>query len=218
MKRTAYILSLVAAVATTLAADWPQWRGPNFNGFTDEKNLPAEFNKEGAQWTLDMPGPSASTPVVIGDKVFTSTIDAQNKSLHAICIDRKTGKIVWNNKTGDGISRDDRSNFSSPSPVADKDRVFFFYGNGALVAFDHGGKELWQRSITKDYGDFAFQWTFSSSPLLANGKLYLQILQRNTPVHGKGKEGAESFLLAMDPATGKEVFRHVRPREAAAES
>jgi outer membrane protein assembly factor BamB len=221
MKRTAYFLSLVAAASTfgtAFCADWAQWRGPNFNGSTEEKGLPAEFNKEGAQWALDMPGPSASTPVVFGDKVFTSTIDAQNKSLHAICIDRKTGKILWNNKTGDGISRDDRSNFSSPSPVADKDRVFFFYGNGTLVAFDHAGKELWQRSITKDYGDFAFQWTFSSTPLLHGGKLYLQVLQRDRPVHGRGKQGGESFLLAMDPATGKELFRHVRPSEAAQES
>ena len=221
MKRTAYILSLIAAASTfgtALCADWAQWRGPNFNGSTDEKGLPAEFNKEGAQWVLDMPGPSASTPIVFGDKLFTSTIDAQNKSLHAICIDRKTGKVLWNNKTGDGVSRDPRSNFSSPSPVADKDRVFFFYGNGTLVAFDHAGKELWQRSITKDYGDFAFQWTFSSTPLLHGGKLYLQVLQRDRPVGGRGKQGGESFLLALDPANGKELFRHVRPSEAAQES
>lgn len=220
MKRSAFF-SIVAAgstFVTVLAADWPQWRGPNFNGFTEEKGLPVEFSKATASWTLDMPGPSASTPVVYGDKVFVSTVDSQNKTLHAMCLDRKTGKVVWNNKTGDGISRDNLSNYSSPSPVADKDRVFFFYGNGTLVAFDHAGKELWQRSITKDYGDFAFQWTFASSPLLHGGKLYLQVLQRDTPVHGKGKQGGESFLLAMDPATGKEIFRHVRPSEAAAES
>jgi outer membrane protein assembly factor BamB len=221
MKRTGYFLAIAVAASTlfsALAADWPQWRGPNFNGSTDEKGLPSEFSKESAVWSLNMTGPSASTPVVFGDKVFVSTADAQNKSLHAMCVDRKTGKVRWNHKTGDGINRDDRSNYSSPSPAVDKDRVIFFYGNGTLVAFDHAGKELWQRSITKDYGDFAFQWTFSSSPMLAHGKLYLQILQRNTPVHGKGKQGAESFLLAMDPATGKELFRHVRPSEAAAES
>lgn len=221
MNRSTFIFSLAAAASTlvsTFAADWPQWRGPNFNGFTEEKGLPTEFSKTSAAWTLDMPGPSASTPVVLGDKIFVSTVHQENQTLHAMCIDRKTGKVLWNNKTGDGISRDRLSNFSSPSPVADKDRVFFFYGNGTFVAFDHAGKELWNRSITKDYGDFAFQWTFASSPLLHGGKLYLQVLQRDTPVHGKGKPGAESFLLAMDPATGKELFRHVRPSEAAAES
>jgi outer membrane protein assembly factor BamB len=221
MKRSAYIVAFTVAASTlfgALAADWPQWRGPNFNGSTDEKGLPSEFSKDSAAWTLDMPGPSASTPVVFGDRVFTSTVDAEKKILLAMCLDRKTGKVLWSNKTGEGISRDNMSNYASPSPAADKDRVFFFYGNGTLVAFDHAGKELWNRSITQDYGDFAFQWTFSSSPLLYGGKLYLQVLQRDTPVHGKGKEGGESFLLAMDPATGKELFRHVRPSDAAAES
>ena len=221
MKRTGNFLAITVAASTlfsALGADWAQWRGPNFNGFTEEKDLPAEFNKEGAQWSLDMPGPSASTPIVFGDKVFVSTVHSENKTLHAMCLDRKTGKVLWNNKTGDGISRDQLSNYSSPSPVADKDRVFFFYGNGTFVAFDHAGKELWQRSITKDYGDFAFQWTFASSPLLHGGKLYLQVLQRDRPVHGKGKDGGESFLLAMDPANGKELFRHIRPSEAAQES
>ncbi len=200
------------------AADWAQWRGPEFNGFTPEKDLPSQWSKESAAWSVDMPGPSASTPVIVGDRIFTSTVDAQNQTLHAVCIDRKTGKVLWNHKTGDGIRRDDRSNYSSPSPAADKDRVIFFYGNGTLVAFDHSGKELWNRSITKDYGDFAFQWTFSSSPMLHGGKLYLQVLQRDVPVHGKGKRGAESFLLAMNPATGENICRHVRPSDAAAES
>jgi outer membrane protein assembly factor BamB len=217
MNGSAFIISL-AALSSVLAADWPQWRGPNFNGFTSEKGFPTEWTKESAAWTMDMPGPSASTPVVVGDRIFTSTADLQNKTLHALCLDRKTGKVLWNHKTGDGVRRDDRSNYASPSPAADKDRVIFFYGNGTLVALDHSGKELWNRSVTREYGDFAFQWTFSSSPMLHAGKLYLQVLQRNQPVHGEGKQGAESFLLALDPATGKVLYRHVRPSEAVAES
>lgn len=217
MKHLNVVLSCLT-LASALAADWPQWRGPNFNGFTAEKDLPSEWSKSSAAWTVDMPGPSASTPVILGDRVFVSTIHEENKTLHAICLDRKTGKILWNQKTGDGVSRDRLSNYSSPSPVATDDKVFFFYGNGTLVAFDHSGKELWNRSITEEYGDFAFQWTFSSSPMLHDGKLYLQILQRDVPVHGKGKRGGESFLLAMDPNNGKVLFRHVRPSEAKAES
>jgi outer membrane protein assembly factor BamB len=210
-------LSFLTASAL-FGADWSQWRGPNFNGFTSEKGLPAEWTRESAAWTVDLPGPSASTPIIFGDRVFVSTVDSANKSLQAMCLDRKTGKILWNQKTGDGINRDNLSNYSSPSPAVDQDRAIFFYGNGTLVAFDHAGKELWNRSITRDYGDFAFQWTFASSPLLANGKLYLQVLQRNVPVHGKGKDGGESFFLAMDPANGKEIYRHIRSSEAVAES
>ena len=217
MKYAVLISSLLCAGAA-FAADWAQWRGPEFNGSSTETGLPSKWTLEDARWTLDMPGPSASTPVILGDRVFTSVIDGQSQTLHALCIDRKSGKIIWDKKTGDGIRRDDRSNYSSPSPVVDKDRVFFFYGNGALLAYDHAGKELWNRDIQKDYGDFAFQWTFSSSPMLHNGVLYQQVLQRNQPVHGKGKDGAESFIIAMEPATGKTLWKHVRPSEAVAES
>lgn len=214
----AVLVGSLLTVGTALAADWAQWRGPDFNGSSPETGLPSKWTPEEALWAADMPGPSASPPVILGDRVFTSVIDAKAQTLHALCLDRKSGKVLWDKKTGDGIRRDDRSNYSSPSPVADKDRAYFFYGNGALVAFDHAGKELWNRNIQTDYGDFAFQWTFSSSPMLHNGVLYLQVLQRNSPVHGKGKDGAESFILAMDPATGKTLWKHVRPSEAMAES
>jgi hypothetical protein len=104
--------------------------------------------------------------------------------------------------------------------VADANRVFFFYGEGTLAAFDHSGKELWSRSITKDYGTFAFQWTFAATPLLYGGKLYVEVLQRDVPVGGRGRTDApnESYLLAVDPANGKTLWRHIRPSEARAES
>ena len=217
MKRAVYGLCLTTLISA-LGADWPQWRGPEFNGSSPEKGLPSKWSKETPAWALPMSGPSASTPVVLGDHIFTSTIDEQGKSLHALCLDRKSGKVLWNQKTGDGIAYDDKSNFSAPSPVAAEDRVFFFYSNGTLVSFDHEGKELWRRSITKDYGEFAFQWTFSATPLLYKNRLYIEVLQRNQPVHGRGKSGAESFILALDPATGKTLWKQIRPSDAVAES
>jgi outer membrane protein assembly factor BamB len=219
MKRFVAFFALAAfASVCPRAEDWPQWRGPHFNGSSDEKNLPSNWTKESAAWAVTLPGAGSATPVILGDKVFVSTTDEKSKTLHALCLDRKTGKTLWDVKTGDSISRDEMSNFAAPSPVADKDRVFFFFSNGGLFAFDHSGKELWSRDITKDYGDFSFQWTFSASPMLHYGKLYLEILQRDTPVHGRGREGNESFILALDPATGKTLWKQLRPNEAKAES
>jgi len=173
-----------------LAADWSQWRGPNFNGSSPEKGLPAHWSKDKAVWSLDMAGPSASTPIILGDHLFTSTVDERDKTLHALCVDRKSGKVLWDNKTGDGIARggDQMSNFASPSPVVDDQRAFFFYGNGTLVAFDHAGKELWNRSITKEYGDFAFQWTFSSTPCFSRTSFILRFfnaMSRSTAKESK---------------------------------
>lgn len=213
-------LALAASVSVNLLGeDWMQWRGPRFDGSSAEKGLPAKFSAEdGVAWSFAMTGPSASTPVIAGNRVFVSTADAENQSLHAVCLDRSTGKVLWQNKVADGLKRDDRSNYASPSPVTDGKSVFFFYGNGDFAAFDVSGKPLWKKNIQEEEGDFAFQWTFSASPLLFEGRLYVQVLQRDQPVHGKGKEGGESYLLAIDPQTGKTQWRHVRKTEAQAES
>lgn len=208
----------IATLAVS-AAQWPQWRGPEFNGSSPEKSLPARFSKtEGVVWSVTLPGPGASTPVVWDDFLFVSTTDRNAKELRAMAFDRKTGKEKWSKKVIDGYARDERSNFASPSPVTDGKRVIFFFGNGELVSYGMDGTEQWRRNIQTDYGDFAFQWTFSSSPVLSGGKLYLQVLQRNQPVHGKGKPGAESFLLAMNPENGKTLWKQVRSSDAVAES
>ena len=222
MTRLIFLLSGLLVGVATNAENWGQWRGPFFNGSSTEKNLPAEWSKtDNIAWTLDMPGPAASTPIVWGDRVYISTTDSAAKSLLAMCIDRASGKLLWQHKVADGMQRDDRSNFASPSPATDGSRVFFFYGSGDLAAFECAtGKKIWARNLQKDYGDFAFLWTFSTSPLLYDGKLYMQVLQRDVAVSGRGfrDKKNDSYLLALNPADGKELWRVVRPSEAVAES
>lgn len=217
-----FTLSLSLLTASQLwAENWPQWRGPNFNGSSDEKNLPSQWSRtEGTAWTIDMPGTSASTAAVWDDLVFVSSADEQTKSLLAMCFDRKTGKPIWKEQASIGLSQDQKSNFASPSPTTDGKVVIFFYGNGELVAFDLKGKKLWAHNIQKEYGPFAFNWTFSTSPLLYGGKLYMQVLQRDVPVNGRGRADGpnESYLLALDPNSGKQLWRVVRPSDAVAES
>lgn len=203
------------------AADWPHWRGPAFTGASPETNLPAGWSKtDKVAWVTAMPGPSAATPVVAGNRVFLPSTDASNRTLLALALDRTTGRVAWKATVAEGDHKDNLSNYASPSAVADDKRVIFYYGNGDLLAFDPDGKELWRHNLQKDYGEFAYQWTPASSPTLHDGRLYLQILQRNEPVNGRGRTDGpiESLVLALDPVTGKELWRNVRPSEAAAES
>ncbi len=218
--RALLALSLFTLTAAQ-AANWPNWRGPDYNGSSPAKNLPTNFSKtESVLWAADLPGPSASTPVIWGDNVFVSSLDNRTRDLLAICLDRKTGKEIWQQKVGIGIQQDNRSNQASPSPVTDGKIVVFFYGNGDLIAFDLDGKKLWQRNIQKDYGQFAFLWTFSTSPVLFENTLYMQVLQRDVPVNGRGRTDGpnDSYLLALEPMTGKEMWRKVRPCEAVLEA
>lgn len=216
------LVTLGVMLSTPLMAEnWAQWRGPNSNGSTTEMGFPTEWSKtDNIAWSVEMPGPSASTPIIWKDHVFISTPDSRTKTLLAMCFDRKTGKLLWKKETGVGIQRDNRSNFSSPSPVTDGTRVIFFYSNGELIAFDFSGNTLWSRNIQKDYGEFAFQWTFSSSPLLFAGKLYMQVLQRDVPARGHGRTDGpnDSYILGMDPITGKTLWREKRSSQAVAES
>jgi len=216
-----FLAGCLAAVSTT-AENWGQFRGPSFNGSTSEKGLPTDWSKtENVAWSFDLPGMSAATPIVWGDRVYISSADSAARSLLAICLDRRSGKVLWQNKVADGYGRDEKSNYSSPSPATDGTRVIFFYGSGDLAAFDCAtGNKLWARNLQKEQGEFAFQWTFSTSPLLYGGKLYMQVLQRDVPVGGRGLRDKpnESYLLALNPETGEQLWRVVRPSEAVAES
>ncbi|MDP6446926.1 MAG: PQQ-binding-like beta-propeller repeat protein [Pirellulaceae bacterium] len=220
--RCGLFLIVTLLIATTAAAEnWGQFRGPAFNGSSPEKNLPASFSKtKNVVWAADLPGASAATPAVWGDRVFVSSTDVETKTLVALCFDRRNGELLWRRDVGKGISQDSRSNYASPSPATDGERVYFFYGTGDLAAFDLAGKEIWKKNIQSDYGAFAFLWTFSTSPLLYDGKLYLQVLQRDTAVSGRGftDKKNESYLLALDPQSGKMLWRRVRPSEARSES
>jgi outer membrane protein assembly factor BamB len=220
--QTLLLLSwFLVATLPALSADWSHWRGPAFNGSSPETNLPTTFSASNqVKWLVPMPGPSAATPIVHGRHVFVSSTDERNRSLLAFALDRQSGKELWRHEVAPGFARDNRSNFASPSPVTDGTNVVFLYGTGDLIAFDPTGKKLWARNLEKDHGQFAYQWTYGASPTLVEGKLIVQVLQRDVPVNGRGRADApiESFLIAFDPATGKELWRHIRPCEAKAES
>ena len=216
-----FLILLIVVGSVANAGDWPHWRGPYFNGSTDEKNLPSDWSQtEGIIWSIDLPGSSAATPIIFKDRLFLSGVDSAKDMLLAMCYDRTSGNILWQHEIAKGISHDRRSTFAASSPVTDGKVVVFFYANGDLVCFDVSGNRQWARNLHEDYGPFAFQWTFASSPTLFNGKLYVQVLQRDVPVRGRGLTDRknESYILAVDPATGKNLWRQIRPSEAVAES
>ena len=215
--------ALILTASSSHAADWAQWRGPAFNGTSPEKNLPAAWTAADIKWTTPLPGFSGATPAISGDTIFVTSPDAA-KNLLLFCLDRKDGKVRWQKElvTAGNIDKG-RGNMCSPSPATDGKAVYTLFGTGHLAALDFAGNILWQRDLGADYGKFAIMWTYGSSPLLYAGKLYIQVLQR-TPAPADypgmaGKEGdRESYLLALDPATGKTLWKQVRPTGARMES
>jgi outer membrane protein assembly factor BamB len=223
--RCACAVVLWSLLAPLCAAEnWPQWRGPFFNGSTTETGLPAQFSKaENIAWVTPLPGPSSATPIVWGDRAFVSSLDAKTRDLLAICLDASDGKILWARRAGkDRPPLVGGNNMATPSPVTDGRRVFFLYGTGDLAAFDYQGRLLWSRNLENDLGGlFIVKFGYSSSPLLLGGRLYVLLLQNVNPskYRPSDREGPlPSYLLAIDPETGQDLWRHVRPSNAFDES
>ena len=178
-------------------------------------------------WKTELPGSSCATPVVFGDKIFFPALEKGTKKLLAICASKTDGKILWTKEVGFGGVTNNKNDMASPSAITDGKTVWFYYGTGDLVAYDLAGNALWARNLEKEYGEFHMNWIYSASPLLHGGKLYVPVLHRNVPVAAKGAAAApavtsgkssDSYLLCVDPATGKNIFRHIRPTDALQES
>lgn len=204
-----------AAVASTSAdaSDWPRFRGPNGTGVsTDKEPLPTTFSdKENLKWKVALAGAGVSCPIVVGDKVFVTSysgygLDRQNPGdmaalkRHMQCLDRSTGKVIWE-KTIDAVLPEDEYSgmgvpehgYASHTPVCDGQHVYGFFGKAGVYAWDLDGKELWHSSVGKGSDDRA--WGSSSSPILAGKVLVVPA-------------GAESrAVVGIDAETGKELWK-----------
>jgi outer membrane protein assembly factor BamB len=216
------LITVVLMITSPIsAANWPHWRGPFYNGTTSEKNLPVDWSQtENIAWRVELKGASAGSPIIWQDRVFLSGVDKDKDMLVAMCYDRSDGNLIWKRDIAKGISRDSRSTYAAASPVTDGKHVVFYYATGDLVCFDLAGNRTWARNLHKDYGQFAFQWTFSSSPLIYDDVLYFQVLQRDVPARGRGLKDQknDSYILAMKPDTGETLWRQIRPSQAVEES
>ena len=201
------------AIATLSAENWPQWRGPAMNGISAEKGLPLKWStEENVAWKLPMPGRSGSTPIIWNETIFLNIGTADGSGdLELWALNRNDGKVLWKGPIAGGNHIERKQNMSSPSPVTDGRTVWVMTGVGVLKAFDFKGKELWARDIQKDYGRFGLNWGYASSPLLEDGDLFVQVL------HGM-KTDDPSYILRIDGATGKTLWRMERPTNAIRES
>lgn len=192
------------------AENWPQWRGPNLDGTSGEKNLPVSWSKtENVEWRLELPMRSGSTPIIWGERIFLNVADGDNLELW--CLDRTKGDILWKRTVGGGNYKINKQNMSSPSPVTDGRSVYVMTGTGIIKAFDFAGKEQWSRDIQADYGKFGLNWGYGSSPLLHEDSLYVVVL------HGM-KTDDPSYVLRLDKASGKTLAKVERPTKAQVEA
>ncbi|MEX2140899.1 MAG: PQQ-binding-like beta-propeller repeat protein [Pirellulales bacterium] len=200
------LATTVLAFSLTSAAqaeNWPQWRGERLDGVSSEKNLPARFGpNENVAWRAPLPGRGGATPVVWANRVFVSSVDG--KDLVLLAFDTASGKELWKRVVGTVDKRaSDEGDQASPSPSTDGNHVWVLMSTGDMACFDFNGKEIWKKDIEDDYGRLNNDYFFASSPVVHDGRLYIQMIRRG---------GAH--VAALDGATGKEIWAIERPSDA----
>lgn len=225
MRRTFALFSIALLLASAArAGDWPQWRGPEFNGSAPESGLPDRFGpSENILWSAPLPGEGGSTPAIVGGRVYLASTDRDGTILYALAIDAASGRELWRKSVSERgkaaevpYNRD-----ASPSPVADASRAVFLFGSGDLLAFAPDGAELWKRNLCADHGPFTHLHRYAASPLLHAGRVYIAVLRDTSTKNLTGKASPEeeagpleSYVLCVDPATGKDLWKVARPSSA----
>ena len=192
-------LVVVLCLLTTAAAndEWSQFRGPNGTGVSTTTGLPAEFGpNKNVVWKTALPQ-GHSSPVLTRDRIFVTAHDKD--ALMVICLDRQTGKILWQKQ----VPRAREGKFqnvngpASATPVTDGSNVYVFFHEGGLVSFDSAGKERWK----VPFGPMNIFYGYGASPILVDDKVIVPVDQ----------DHPTSYLIAVDKNTGKVRWKVDRP-------
>ena len=194
---------------TAHAADWTRLRGPGGAGTSDETGLPTTWSAdENVVWKTAMPGFGASSPITLGDKIFLTAYsgygldrdepgDQGDLKQHVLCIDRATGKILWDKATKADLPEENYRGmmalhgYASSTLATDGKALYGFFGRSGAVAYSLDGKLLWTTSV----GDGTHGWGSANSPVLTDKLVII-----NASVESKS-------VVGLDKETGKEVWR-----------
>ena len=230
---------LLALFATTLNAQsnyydqWPQFRGPQACGFNKSSKTATTWNIEGSKsikWKTSIPGLGHSCPVIWDNYLFVTTavsekldqslkvglygdIDMANDStvheFKVYCLDKNSGKILWEKVACKGIPKSKRHTKSSQAnctPATDGKFLVVNFGSEGLYCYDLKGNLIWSKNLGLLNPGFylvpGIEWGYSSSPIIYKDRIILQCDIPNVP-----------FIASLDLATGNEIWRTSRGDE-----
>jgi outer membrane protein assembly factor BamB len=205
--------------------NWPSFRGDHAAGVADGQNLPESWDGEkgtAIKWKTNIPGLAHSSPVVWGDRIFVTTAissrgvakfksgmpeeASDDRSVHqwkVYCLDKKSGKVVWDRTAYEGPPVDKRhikSTYASSTPATDGRYVVALFGSQGLYAFNMKGRPAWKKDLGRmDMGAYDvpdYEWGPGSSPIIHKDLVIVQVDQQ------KG-----SFLIAVNIKNGETVWK-----------
>ncbi len=213
---------LLAATAPLFAENWPQWRGPRLDGASQDSGFP--ISADGSiTWKAELPGSGHASPIVWNDRLFTVAALPENEERVLLCLDRATGKLLWQSTVlkapPEGIHK--LNSLASSTPATDGEHIFTAFldntetaatraansgrvigkgevpkGTVVISAHDFTGKQVWQVRP----GLFSSKHGFCSSPVVFEDRVIV-----NCDHDGDG------YIVALSKTDGRELWRIQRP-------
>lgn len=211
------------SVSSVHAQDWLRFRGNDGSGvstesaptateFSNKKELSAEKN---LAWKIELPGPGASSPIIVGDKVILTCYsgygldrrdpgEIDDLKRHVVCYNKNSGDKIWQKDYENEVEEDPfqgmgvpEHGYSSSTPVSDGKHVFVFFGKSGVLALDLAdGKEIWQKSVGTKSGPM--RWGSGSSPVLHDDILVVNASDENSKLVGLNKTNGDQVWKADD--------------------
>ena len=199
-------LALAAVAAAQAPKDhWPRFRGPDGSAAIAASTVPTEWTAGSVAWKTDVGGKGHSSPVVWGDSVFVTTATEGGTHRELVCVGLADGAVRWRQgPTLPTYKMHQKNSFATSTPATDGQRVVCVFSSGAsylVLAYDFAGKALWQ----VDLGRYESNHGAGASPVIAGGKVIVC-----------NDQDGPSFVVALDAATGAEVWRTPRRTEKTA--
>jgi outer membrane protein assembly factor BamB len=211
--RHLWIVFSLLVVGLAAAQNWPQART------AEDPRLPERWSAtENIVWKTEVPGTGWSSPVVVGDRIFLTSVvssdpgEAPKKGLYfggerpapktehrwmVYAVDFSTGKILWEKEAFHGVpaqSRHLKNSYASETPGSDGERLYVYFGNIGLFCYDLKGKLLWEQHWEPHKTRYG--WGTAASPVVYKGRLYIV-----------NDNDEQSYLMALDAKTGKTVWK-----------
>lgn len=188
---------------TVNASDWPQWRGPQRTGVSNEKGLLKQWPVDGPKllWQVNDIGDGYSTPVVVGKRIYVmSNRGMDNEFVQALST--VDGKVLWTTRVGNVGNPNQNPPYpkARSTPTVDGNYLYAFGSDGDLACLDvKSGKIRWQKNVRKEFGGVPGEWAYAESPLVDGDVVVI------TP------GGAEATIVALNKKTGALIWKSAVP-------
>ena len=202
------------AVVETARGVWPRFRGAGGLGVSPHEAVPLALDgREGQErnlrWKSVVPLPGISSPVVWNERIYLTGATENTREVY--CFDAGGGALLWRRPVSAGPESSEipeniweETGYAAPTPVTDGEHVWALFANGDVVCLDPFGGEAWCVNLGLPMNMYGL----AASPILLEEKLVIQFDQ------DWGDDGFQSFLIALEAATGEELWRVPREVES----